>query len=483
MIGILNSRYKLDGRFRLGLLVAFAMISYQTKGQQTALYAHYYLNPFLYNPALAGAGEVSSANFLYRKQWINVDGAPETLVFTLDGSLKNHPVGLGISFVNDITNIIGRTGGALSASYEVKLTPTQKLRFGLTFEALRNTIYFDRVRADDMTDPGILESVDAKTSFEGALGLSYSVKKLRIGFSGDQLLQNTINHEDQAAVKSLNYTFVRHYYTTVEYLFEVKPNLMITPQLLVRTVQGLKSQFDGYVKLDYKQLVWTNLIYRHGIGAGASFGFKLDDRYVFSYAYEFATSDLNLLGSATHEFMVGIRLHRSYKGDLSHVSANGNASGLQTNTAQQDKIDALVQQNEQVEGKLNRTERLLRTQSVELDRLRQVVDSYQQDLQTAIETLKADENDTTFQEDGYYVVVGAVRAFDDAKVFQRILKREADLDTKIVQNTNRSWYFIYSHTTDSVSQALRELKEIKEGPAMPFIIEIPWIYKKEDVNE
>ena len=458
----------------LGLLLSTICL----RAQQTPLYAHYYLNPYLYNPAMAGFGEQSSAYFLYRKQWAGVDGAPETQVFTLDGNLKNHPVGLGVTFMNDITNIIGRTGGALTGSYEVKLTPTtQRLRFGMSFQAIRNRIFFDRIRAEDISDPNLLENVDAKTVFEGSVGLSYSVRKLRIGVAGDQLFQNTFDHDEQAAFRTLNYTLVRHFYTTAEYLFEVGPNITIKPQVLVRTVQGLHSQFDGYVKVGYKDIVWTNLMYRHDIGAGASLGFKLDDQYVFSYAYEFPTTDLNIVGSSTHEFMLGIKIHRSTPGK-SEISQE-QAKEIMQNSVHQEKMDALEQQNEQVSGKLNRTERQLQSQNEELERLKQVVESYQQDLELAIENLSANKNDTTSQTQGFFVVVGALRKFDNAKAFQRILKREANLDTRVIQNANKTWYFIYSDNTDSVKEALEKLEVIKKGPAMPFIIETPWIYKKE----
>ncbi|MEQ9306738.1 MAG: PorP/SprF family type IX secretion system membrane protein, partial [Marinoscillum sp.] len=176
---------------RLGVFGVFCIICAQASAQQTPLYGHFYMNPYLYNPAMAGFGDVSSANFLYRKQWAGVDGAPETQVFTLDGSLKNHPLGLGVMFLNDITNILGRTGGVVTGSYEVDLTPTQSLRFGLSFMALRNRVFFDRIRAEDISDPNLLENVDNRTIFEGAAGFSYNFKKLRIGVSGEQLFQNT----------------------------------------------------------------------------------------------------------------------------------------------------------------------------------------------------------------------------------------------------------------------------------------------------
>ena len=477
---IMSEVYLRKRKILLGIAFACMLmgVGLKVKAQQTSLYAHYYLNPYLYNPAMAGFDEHSSAYFLYRKQWAGVDGAPETQVFTLDGNLKNHPVGLGVTFVNDVTNILGRTGGAITGSYQVALTNTQNLRFGLSFHALRNRVFFDRIRAEDVSDPGLLENVDSKTIFEGSVGFSYNFKKLRIGLSGEQLFQNTFDHDEQAAFRSLNYSLVRHYYTTAEYLFDVNANVTIKPQLLIRTVQGLRSQFDGYVEVGYKDFIWTNLMYRHNIGAGASIGFKLDEQYVFSYAYEFPLSDLNIIGSSTHEFVLGIKIHRHHTPNEKLSETEGER--LIANTAHGEKIDALVQHNEHVGGKLSKTEKQLQTQNQELDRLKSVVETYQSELKQAMKDLGANKNDTTAQKHGFYVIVGALRQLDNAKAFQQLLRREADLDTRVIQNASKTWYFIYSHDTESVVEALKMLEEIKKSSAMPFIIEEPWIYKMEE---
>ncbi|MEM9327133.1 MAG: type IX secretion system membrane protein PorP/SprF [Bacteroidota bacterium] len=67
-----------------------------THAQQTPLYSQYFLNPYLYNPATVGFDGEAKAFFLYRKQWVGVEGAPETQAFTIDGQLKNERVGLGL---------------------------------------------------------------------------------------------------------------------------------------------------------------------------------------------------------------------------------------------------------------------------------------------------------------------------------------------------------------------------------------------------
>ncbi|REE00536.1 type IX secretion system PorP/SprF family membrane protein [Marinoscillum furvescens DSM 4134] len=451
------------------------LLGWELTAQQTPLYTHAYLNRYLYNPAMAGY-EQSSAYFLYRKQWAGVDGAPETQVFTLDGQLKNHPVGLGVTFINDVTNVLGRTGGALTGAYEVGLTPNQSLRFGMSFTALRNRVFFDRIRAEDVSDPGLLEKVDQHTVFEGNIGFSYQVKNLRIGFSGEQMFQNTFKHEEEAIFRSLDYTLVRHFYTTAEYTFTIGNDYKVRPHVLVRTVQGLRSQYDANLYASYKDFIWTNLVYRHDIGAGASIGFELEDQYVFGYAYEFPTTDLSIIGGSTHEFTVGIRLHRAIKAP---ATRQAKARPSHQSLADQERLDAIAQQNERVRGKLEKAESKLQSQNEELQRLKEIVEAYQQDLEKTVQKLQASAVDSADHSMSYYVVVGALKKFENAKAFQRLLLREAQLSTKLVQSASGTWFFIYADETKSFTEAQQLLEKVQGSDAMPFIIEEPWIYKSE----
>ena len=445
--------------------------------QQTPLYAQYYLNPYLYNPAMAGAKEEPGAYFLYRKQWAGIDGAPETQVFTLDGKLDKHPVGLGLTFFNDVTNIIGRTGGVLTGAYQVQLASEHTLRFGLSLSAARNRIFFDRINAEDVSDPNLLNVVDQKTAFESNAGLAYNYQNLHVAFAAEQLFQNSLLYRNEALFRTLNYTLVRHYYTSLYYILKVAPELEIQPMLMIRTVQGLRSQLDFNTVLSWKKTVWANANYRHGIGAGFSLGWALDEQFVFGYAYEFPTTDLNILGNATHEFVLGLRLNR---GTYSPLAGKNSATPAGLSAADYEKMDALSQQNELLGERQQKLEAKLNEQNEELRLLREIVSGYEQELAEAISKLQANPAQITSEEKGpYYLVVGALRTLENAKLLQRIIKREAGLDTRVVQSASGTWYFVYIREFNSVAEGTGQIEELLKSPARPYIIGNPWIYKSE----
>ena len=474
--------YRLSIKLLL-LYLLFTATSSPAIAQQTPLYSQYFLNQYLYNPALAGWSEAPTAFFLYRKQWVGVNGAPENQVFTLDARLPDEKMGVGLTFSNEVTNIIGRTAGALTAAYRVDLAPQQQLRFGLSFMAIQNRIFFDRIQADDMSDPNLLTTVDQRTVFEGNAGLHYTLKKLHVGFASEQLFQNTIRYNNESQFKALDYTFIRHYYTTLDYTFAAGPAVEVKPMLLVRTVQGLPSQVDANLLVSYKELLWMNVNYRPGIGAGGSVGVALSGQFVFGYSYEFPTTDLSLLGGATHEFMLGLRLRRS--ADTPPGQKGTSIKALEQQTAlQYEKIDALKQENEVVSRQLSETQSQLQVQGEELRLLREIVGGYEAELAGAIARLQASPADMlstdTLSTGPWYLVVGALRTLDNAKLFQRILKREGGLDTRVIQSASGTWYFVYSKEMDSLANANELIEELLKSKAQPYIIGNPWIYKWEE---
>ena len=80
------------------LLTVFALID--SNAQQDPHYTQYMYNMNVINPAYAGSKENLSFGLLYRKQWVDVEGAPAT--FSLAGAM---PVGQhgggGLSVMSD----------------------------------------------------------------------------------------------------------------------------------------------------------------------------------------------------------------------------------------------------------------------------------------------------------------------------------------------------------------------------------------------
>ncbi len=461
------------------------LIAFDLFGQQTPLYNQYFLNPYLYNPALTGMDNESKAYFLYRNQWASVDGAPETHAFTMDGRLRREKIGLGLSFFNDISNVIGRLNGALSASYTVSLSAHQELSFGMSLMAIQSRIFFDRIQVEDISDPNLLSRIDQRTVAESNIGLSYSLGKMRLGFAADQIFQNEINHENAAQFQSLDFNFVRHYITTAQYRFLLAYDLSITPLFLVRTVQGLPSLFDVNAILDYKDKIWLGLSYRHQTGSGFSLGFEIEEQFVISYTYEIPNSDLRILGANSHEFVFGIRLKRKKSNEKYNNRISRNNKYLEEirdeNQIQHEKIDQLSQLNEKQLKKLESYEVVMDRQKEEIEFLKAQYEIIKYDLDS-LKKKEAYQLGKSRSKSGaadYYLVVGAFRKLDNAKLFQKILQREAGVTSRVIQNNRQSWYLIYTEQLADLKSVTSKIKQLEEGDVSRLILGKPWVFKRD----
>jgi hypothetical protein len=75
-----------------------------------------------------------------------------------------------------------------------------------------------------------------------------------------------------------------------------------------------------------------------------------------------------------------------------------------------------------------------------------------------------------------YVILGVYYRIPDAKIFQKILEREAGLDTWIIPSTDGKYYFVYSKTVFSKAEANAELKRLMDMDIQKYINGNLWFY-------
>ena len=102
-------------------------------------------------------------------------------------------------------------------------------------------------------------------------------------------------------------------------------------------------------------------------------------------------------------------------------------------------------------------------------------------LENEIEVLKSgavitDPNNTDPTLDKFYVVTGAYFGIDDAKLLQKILKREMNLDTRVVSRSDRRFFFVVSKEVKTNAEAQEEMKRLNEIGIKKYINGNLWIY-------
>ena len=455
----------------------------ELKAQQLPIFNQYFLNPYLNNPAFAGANDDTRAFLIYRRQWADIDGAPETQGFTLESRLKNTNLGLGLSLFNDITNILGRTGGFLSSSVDVNLSPNQKLKFGISLGFQQNRIYFDRIRADDGSDEAFLRDLDNRTTFDGNVGIAYSFKSLQLGAAVDQVFENRLKFQNSGDFNEIEFQLVRHYFLTAQYEFKLANKWALTPLVASRIAQGLRSQTDFNLKIQYDDLIWLNPAYREGFGFALSLGFNIEDTYSIGYSYEVPVQNaLSVFGGNSHEITLGIKFKRKGKKGKSSKDAKIENQQLQKIdqkvNQQYEKLDQLSQDNETLKRDLKKSQETIDRQAAEIKKLQEVRLNYQQELAKEKQVSEVQPDEEVEKDASYYLVVGAFKDFSNAKKFQGIYTRKSGLKTKLVQSNTGTWYFIYTEGLSDLENIQKKVDQVANNGAKSLLVGKPWIFKK-----
>ena len=122
------------------LLTTVLVGSITAQGQQLPLVSNYLNTAYLFNPAFSGIDGKTEISILNRRQWTDVQGAPETQFMAFNGNQNNLKFGYSGYAFNDQTDVVGRSGFYGSYAYHVKFSDNNSLSLGLGAGYINNSI-------------------------------------------------------------------------------------------------------------------------------------------------------------------------------------------------------------------------------------------------------------------------------------------------------------------------------------------------------
>jgi type IX secretion system PorP/SprF family membrane protein len=285
------------------LILVFALfISTNSNAQQDPHYTQYMYNMNVINPAYAGSKENLSFGLLYRKQWVDVEGAPST--FSLSGSMpvgKN--VGVGLSMISDRIGPVVENNVYGDFSYTLNLGGEHRLAFGMkagaTFHKVDLFSEIGESNVPDLNDPAFAENT-SNTFLNIGAGMFYYTQKYYIAFSVPNMIKST--HLDYDGRKYGNET--SHYFLTGGYVFDLSENVKFKPFGMVKTAFGAPVSFDVSTNFLFNQKFEVGATYRKEDSFGAMVNYSITPSLRIGYAYDHIISDLKVSTSSSHEIIL-----------------------------------------------------------------------------------------------------------------------------------------------------------------------------------
>lgn len=289
------------------LLIMTCLILYlagQAYCQQKPVSTQYMFNGLVLNPAYAGSLNYFSATVMYRKQWVNMDGAPETKAFSAHSNIKGKNIGLGVMAVHDQTGV--HSDMAFYASYAYRIRMREGfLAMGLQAGFNDLTSRFSNLSLHDPNDPGLSYDVHQfKMNF--GTGVYYNSESFYAGLSIPYLLKSRTLRDFEYIRESIE---SRYYYFTAGKVLDVSHHIKIKPSVLMRIEDGMPVAYDFNCNIFLDELVSLGLSYREGDSFSTLFEMQLTDFIKFGYAYDWTASEIRNYSNGTHEFMVNYRMN------------------------------------------------------------------------------------------------------------------------------------------------------------------------------
>lgn len=286
------------------LLITFLILGWASvKAQQDAMYTQYMFNMMGVNPAYAGSRGVLSATALYRRQWVGIEGAPETSTISFDMATRDNKVGLGIQAFNDKIGIMRTTGFYGTYAYRIRFDDKGTLAIGLQGGISNFRADLTKVDLIDEDDAAFSQNINVLLPCFGA-GIYYNTDRFYAGFSVPNLVKSYLRKDAvnyRADVIAKKYM---HFFFIAGYVFDLNEDLKLKPSGLVKAVRGAPVQWDINTNLWIKDVISIGGSYRSGDAVAGLLEVQFTDQFRIGYAYDHTISKLVKYNQGSHEIML-----------------------------------------------------------------------------------------------------------------------------------------------------------------------------------
>lgn len=285
----------------LTLLIASSSIF--VFAQQDPQFSQNMFNRLQPNPATAGSNDAICADLLYRSQWVSFDGAPKTMLLSVDAPVDVLHGGLGLTVMSDKLgfekSLVAKLAYALRFS-----VGSGNIALGVDGGILQKSLEGGLISDGGVFNPNqtdddlIPKSSVSGTKFDLSAGVYYNSEHFYAGFSATNLTQPKIDYGTSI------YKAVTHLYGTVGASFDLTPSFALKPSVFVKSIPA-KTIADINLNAHFNDRFWIGASYRIEDAIVAMVGVNIVENLRLGYSYDITNSPIKNYSNGSHEITLG----------------------------------------------------------------------------------------------------------------------------------------------------------------------------------
>lgn len=290
-------------RIRLITFVLLALVgSVSLKAQQRSIYSQYMFNGLSINPAYSATDIASNLSIHHREQWIGLDGAPRTSTLSFYTPTGFSTLSIGAIATYDDINVNSQFGGALSAAIKTRLADNLYLAAGLNFGV--DYGYYELTSLPTTYDPLFAKNERDVNGVVGAGLILYS-SNFYLGVSAPQLQNISLKEEkNEGRYEDL---FLRHFYVSGGYLWDVSQDFKLKPHFLLRFPEKSQMQYDINLSAYLFNRFWLGASWRSEESINVLFKYEFSPKFEFACSYDILTGASGKVANGSLEVMLSYR--------------------------------------------------------------------------------------------------------------------------------------------------------------------------------
>lgn len=289
-------------------IILFISICSTGFAQQTPLTSQYLMNRLVINPAYAGALDYYSVSTSYRKQWINIDGAPSTQNISMNGPILKGKLGVGLLLFRDVIGVSKENNITGNFAYKIKGKNKRSLSFGISGSATFSTNQWSQLKTTSDNDAVFSGDSPQYILPDFSAGLYYRSPKFHLGFSIPMFLSHNLNASGYEIENDFN---DYNYLLEAGINFKISNKIILKPSFMSRYIPNATYQLDLNLLADFNNVVGVGVSYRTQDAIVGVLQVRITDQFIFGYSFDQSISELQQYNNGSHE--VFLRYDFRYK--------------------------------------------------------------------------------------------------------------------------------------------------------------------------